>query len=113
MNTSEVPRPTTAAIFPPPTKLPEPHDQRPVHNQQHTTVYVAKDLGTTPLTPMPQNGPEKIVIPISSLYPGGAGSVTTPSASMRERVHQETKGGFAKQSNIHSLSFPIMSHAYR
>lgn len=73
----------------------EPHEQHPVHSQQQTTVYVAKDLGTPPQSPLPQYGPERIVIPISSLYSGGAARVSTHSASVHEVVdHQEAKGLF-------------------
>ena len=112
MNTSEIPKPaTTAAIFPTPTKEPGPQVQRPVHSQQ-TTVYVAKDLGTAPQTPVPQYGPEKIVIPISSLYPGGARPVSTPSASIHEEAnHQEIRGEFVKQFKVPSFSFYVVLHA--
>ena len=107
---------TAAAIFPPLTKEPESQVQHPVQSQQQTTVYVSKDLGKTPQTPMPQYGPDKIVIPISSLYPGGASRVSTPSTTVHEEVeHHEAKGGIviAKQFKVRpflfSLSFACLS----
>lgn len=105
-----MPKPTAAAIFPPPTKEPEPRVQHPVQSQQQTTVYVAKDLGKTPQTPVPQYGPNKIVIPISSLYPEGASRVSTPSTTVHEEVeHQEAKGGIviAKQFKVRSFPFSL------
>ena len=87
---SEFPPPKEPAIFP---NEPQPHTRHPVHSQQQTTVYVAKDPGTPPQNPVPQYGPDKIVIPISSLYPGGASSVSIPSSSQHGEVdRQETKG---------------------
>ena len=65
---SEFPSPKEPAIFPKPSNEPQPHTRHPVHSQQRTTVYEAKDPGTPPQNPVPQYCPDKIVIPISSLY---------------------------------------------
>ena len=105
-----MPQTTAAAIFPPPTTEPEPQVQHTVQSQQQTTVYVAKHLGKTSQTPMPQYGPDKIVIPISSLYPGGASRVSTPSTTVHEEVeHHEAKGGIviAKQFKVRSFLFSL------
>ena len=81
------------AIFPNPSNEPQHHTRHPVHSQQQTTVYVAKDLGTPSQNPVPQYGPDKIVIPISSLYPGGTNSASIPSSSQHGEVDRaETKG---------------------
>lgn len=94
----EVPKPTMATISHSSVK-PEPQEEHPVHNQQ-TTVYVAKDLATKLPSSEPQHGPEKIVIPISSLYREGQRRVRKPSHTIHEvDGEQETKGGF---------SFPLL-----
>ena len=90
---SEFPSPKEPAIFPKPSNEPQPHTRHPVHSQQRTTEYEAKDPGTPPQNPVPQYGPDKIVIPISSLYPGGASSVSIPSSSQHGEVDlQEATG---------------------
>ena len=87
-----------ATVFHPSVKL-EPQEEHPVHNQQ-TTVYVAKDLATKLPSPESLHGPEKIVIPISSLYPEGQRRVRKPSHTIHEvDGEQETKGG---------VSFPLL-----
>lgn len=105
---SELLPPKASAIFPNPSNEPELHAQHPVHGQQQTTVYVTKDLGTPPPNPVPQYGPDKIVIPISSLYPGGASSVSIPSSSQHVEVgRQETKGGFVQR--LIKISSPLVT----
>ncbi|KAJ7373520.1 hypothetical protein OS493_011120 [Desmophyllum pertusum] len=85
-------------------------------------VEQKSDLGTTPQNPLPQYGPERIVIPISSLYSGGAGRVSTHSAAIHEVVdsqeakvdsHPDEEGQEKSQDSTHvtlrdgALSSPI------
>jgi len=72
-----------------------PANQHPVHSQQQTTVYIGKDVTATPKIPVPQYTSEKIVIPISSLFPGAVRGVNTHSTSVNAvEDGPETKGGF-------------------
>jgi len=72
-----------------------PANQHPVHSQQQTTVYIGKDVTATPKIPVPQYTPEKIVIPISSLFPGEARRAGTLSTAVNTvEDGQETKGEF-------------------
>lgn len=77
-----------------PSKEITPHHQYPIHSQQQTTVYVGKDVTATPENSAPQYRPQKIVIPIPSLYPGEARRVSTHPASMHEADtdDEQTKG---------------------
>lgn len=79
---SEVPQPTMPTIIHSSIKS-EPEEKHPAHNQQ-TNVYISKD--EAPKLP----NPEKIVIPISSLFPERSGHVSKPSHFIHEE--QETKG---------------------
>ncbi|XP_022784961.1 uncharacterized protein LOC111325423 [Stylophora pistillata] len=81
---SEVPRPTMPTTIHSSIKS-EPDEKQPVHSQQ-TNVYVSKDEAPKLLNP------EKIVIPISSLFSERADHENKPSHSIHEiDGEQETR----------------------
>ena len=77
------PIPTTPTLLPPSNVVKLQH-KHPINNQQQTTVYITKEVSAPPQTVAPQNGPQKIVIPISSLRSGGGRGVSTYPASLQE-----------------------------
>ena len=82
---AEVPRPTMPTTIHSSIKS-EPDEKHPVHSQQ-TNVYVSKDEAPKLLNP------EKIVIPISSLFSERADHENKPSHSIHEiDGEQETRG---------------------
>lgn len=100
----EHPFPTMPTLLHPP-KAVTPHNSDEIHNQEQTTVYIDKDVTSTPKIPAPLYGPEKIVIPISSLYPGAEHVRTHPASIHEVHYEQEPKG---KLTNwVHSLFYMV------
>lgn len=89
------PIPTTTTLLPPSNEVKLQH-KHPINNQQQTTVYITKEVSAQPQTVAPQNGPQKIVIPISSLLSGRGRGVSTYPASIQEiDNNKEIKGEVA------------------
>ena len=98
----EHPLPTMPTILHPKkavTSLP----QDTIHSQQQTTVYVGKDVTATAQTPATQHEPEKIVIPVSSLYSGGTGRVSAHSTSVTAEGDDQLSRGEVLKRHLREI----------
>lgn len=98
----EHPLPTMPTIIHPQKEV-TPLPQDTIHSQQQTTVYVGKDMTATPQIPATQYGPEKIVIPVSSLYSGGARRVSAHSASVTTADDDQQPRGEVFKRNLREI----------